>query len=161
MTVPATEWGVQFNNSPVRADTKMHSRLMHTLALAGGLLLALPPGWCCMVGPWGSAQKAGSRAAVPASCCGQCGSCCRTSQVPVEPAGPAPPQAPLPPAKCPCGDRHATAPDGPKVVTGDLVLLAPPTIESAPAWCASERIVLSPVFYSDLSLQVLHRVWLC
>jgi hypothetical protein len=132
----------------------MPSILLRRLMLVCGLSLALPPGWCCMLPALGAFQETEPVASNPPSCC----ECCK---VPAPTKTPAPRPAPLPPGKCPCDDRHSATPDGPKVVGCDLAAATPsPVLDLPPAAVEGCRAVSSP-FCFGLSLQLLHRVWLC
>ena len=132
----------------------MRSVFVRTLILACSLPLAFPLGWCCMASAWVVRHDAGSETSCPRICCGHC-TAPSTSKTP--PSAP----APLPPGKCPCDERHATAPDAPKVIGGDLFVLAPlPVIDLVPAQVECDTD-FSPIFISDRSFQLLHCVWLC
>jgi hypothetical protein len=137
----------------VRKTTMLPASL-RTLMLACSLLLALPPGWCCMVRagvPTPAAEKA-----APHHC-----PCC-PCQGTAKPKAPEPHPLPLPPAQCPCDGRQATAPDATKASGDNLTLAAPPpVIDLVPTFSVDGDIVALPFFPSHVSLQLLHRVWLC
>jgi hypothetical protein len=131
--------------------------LLRSLALSCGLLLLLPPHWCCLLGgltqlPPEALQGAKSKTA----CCPCCGGKHDTSSTP------APGQVPDRDGKCPCGERIATAP-GVSVIAGpDLMLPAPGAVtgadQAAPACPAFEP----PAAYTAPShFRILNCVWLC
>ncbi len=144
----------------------MRPLLLRLLVLACGLLLALPPGWCCLLPLCPAAQHAAPVTA-PAgpcepeeTCC-----CCGAGARPVPPpASPTP--APIPATCCPgCADRDVTAPDAvkPPVVSPDAApvaaLPAGPHLLSG-ASSAGPAADLGPLCHST-PLHVLHCVWLC
>src|SRR5262249_47326920 len=133
----------------------MGSAFLKALVFACGLTLALPHGWCCMADAWASPPQPAAAATGVRSCCGHC-------------TGPARPEAPphrpalLPPGKCPCDGREGTVLHVVKAVDGDLAPAAlPPAIDLVPVRIEANGTVLRPVFPADLSLHLLHRVWLC
>jgi hypothetical protein len=136
-------------------------RLCRVLALACGLLLALPPNWCCAVG---IGQCCGPRpAASPCgkcSACPECGgeSCCSSTKAPAAPAPPAeppckrgccewPPTVAVPKAETPTADPAPAAVAAP---------FAP-----APGSVSGAVIAGRPAGPSPTPLHVLHCVWLC
>jgi hypothetical protein len=133
----------------------MRSAFSRFLLLACGLLLALPPGWCCMVPAWGTSQETPkSDGPQPRSCCGH------SNEAPKPAAPERPNRAPLPVDQCPCCER-STSTDAPKTVGCDQALTAPlPLIDLAAAPVAGP-ILDSPVFLFDHSLRLIHCVWLC
>src|SRR5947207_2817909 len=84
----------------------MNGRLIHFLLLGCGLLLALPPAWCCYPVRLSPAPQSEP---TPAACC-------HKPQAP-EPAPPAP-------VRCPCDDRNTVTSAGPEKVAVDLSLPA-------------------------------------
>ena len=133
-------------------ETVVRSRLLRSLVLGCGLLLALPPGWCCIF-----AFRSVKQEAPKASPC--CCPCCAK-----EAPRPAPTPAPAPkaPDRCPCADRHSTAPDAPKVFASDPGFVAPvPVIHLAPFWLG----ITAPAGFcppaAATSSHVLNCVWLC
>jgi hypothetical protein len=134
----------------------MLSPLARSLMLACGLLLALPPGWCCMVPFRACAQEAAPGDAQ------QPRACCRHADGASRPSPPRAPQpAPLPLGKCPCS-QHAVSTDAPKAVGGDLVLAAPPpAIDPVQFPAVAGPVVTAPLPTFDHSLRLLHCVWLC
>jgi hypothetical protein len=133
----------------------MRSAILRPLTLACGLLLALPPGWCCMARAWESPQQAESDTPCPPPDCCPC-------KGPAQPKAPTPRPAPLPPGQCPCDGRQSVAPDAPKAVGCDLSLPAPlPVIDLVPCRARGDGPVSLPVFSSDFSLHLRHCVWLC
>jgi hypothetical protein len=140
--------------SPMAREMRMYLFLLRTLLLASGLLVALPPGWCCMVRSVASPQVPKRDTPTPKSCC----DCCKE---PAKPQTPEPRPLPHEPGKCPCGEHHSTAPDAPKALSLDLSLPTPSTmIDLTPFWFDG-RAVSSVVSPFDLSFRILHCVWLC
>src|SRR5262245_64539709 len=83
---------------PLRFETNMLSPLARSLMLACGLLLVLPPGWCCMVPFRACAQEVkDGDAQQPRPCCQHADGASKPSS----PRAPEP-APPLPLAKCPC-----------------------------------------------------------
>jgi hypothetical protein len=127
--------------------------LLRLAALACGLLLALPPGWCCLWLP----QPA--RASAPPPVAPQC-PCCH----PVTPAE-LPTEAPAPSGRCPCADREATTPEAvkaPALQAGDCLAAVPAAGADLEASAAPHGLP-SPAGYAlpSAPLHVLHCVWLC
>ncbi len=133
----------------------MASFLVRFLTLVGSLLLALPPGWCCMLWPQAPAQETRTAASQTRPCCGQC-------EPEGKPPAPSPGKpAPLPAGKCPCHDRDTTSPDAPKGVGPHLLAPATPLVVGPPpCWAGSGRHVDPPAFVSN-PLRLLNCVWLC
>src|SRR5262245_22790925 len=77
----------------------MNTRLIRLVCLAWGVLLALPPAWCCYA--W---QRPAAPAAKPAHA-----PCCHKKEAP-RPA----PSCPTPPAQCPWCDERTAAPTKPE-----------------------------------------------
>jgi hypothetical protein len=133
--------------------------LTRTLAFVAALLLALPHGWCCLVGPAGCcspARQQGRAPARPCGCCSHCGAagcCC--------PAAPKHNAPRPPPGKCCCGeqqptltpDRHSPPPD----LAATQLVLPPP---AAGVRLALDIVAETPVFPSP-PLNLLQQVWLC
>lgn len=120
------------------------------LMLCCGLLLALPPGWCCIFAIQPARKE--TRKIVP-----HCPCCCDKSQEP----NPTPKPAPHKPQRCPCADRQTTTPDSVKAMPVSLTVLAvlpvlDPTLTESLA-CTPAPL---PTFVSS-SPQLLHCVWLC
>ena len=121
---------------------------VRSLMLASSLLLVLPPGWCCLL----------PRAAAPKNelppCCRPCCDGAKHSE-PVTPA-------PLPPGRCPCSDRQSIAPDVAKLVLAVPFLTAPaPALDLAVSPVAVDDLLLASGPSLDLSLHLVHCVWLC
>ena len=123
---------------------------LRCLALGCSLLVALPSAWCCIL----SAPVAAKEPTKARSCC----RCAEREQAPAPQRRPAPQKE----TDCPCYDRNATAPDGPKVVDSDLSF---PTAAGA---LAAVLVAMgdgdgTPVTLHLLSppLRLLHCVWLC
>jgi hypothetical protein len=132
----------------------MLSSFLHHLLLACGLLLALPPGWCCMLQLPKAEEQARPAAPKSVPCC-----CCKKGAKPASPTPAPPPQRP---ARCPCADRHSTAPDAPKVIGCDLSCVAPlPTTDLAPSGTAAGHPVVFRALPSETSPHLLNCVWLC
>ena len=123
--------------------------LPRLLMLGCGLLLALPPGWCCIF----ASEEARKETAKAAPCCRSC--CGDKSQ----PATPTP--APDKPDRCPCADRQSTAPDTLKAFAPDLSLIAP--LHSLdfplPTEDAADHDGFRPLV--SCSAHLLNCVWLC
>lgn len=133
----------------------MRPFLLRLASLACGLLLALPPGWCCLWLP-GPARASAAPTEVPA---GPCCPCCNHPAQPAEPAAPAPPQ------RCPCADREATTPEAvkpPALQAGDsLATPVPAADDLAPSAAPGGLVPASSLALPSAPLNVLHCVWLC
>jgi hypothetical protein len=132
----------------------MPRRPFRVLALVCGLVLALPPGWCCLL----AAPKAPVRAAAPT--CDGCCCCCRVAHPPADP--PAPPRGPFAKGCC-CADRNATKPAGPEMIApcpAPDLLAVPPAAAPAPAHLGPVLVADRPDLHSPPA-NLLHCVWLC
>ncbi len=123
--------------------------LVRALVLCNALLVALPPGWCCLPA---AVQPASPRDPAP---------CCHHKPAPDQPAPPTHPQ-PVKPCDAPRCLTDATRAPVPETPPADLVpaaLLAVPDAAPLPRAArvaeASELHALSP------PPQLLHCVWLC
>jgi hypothetical protein len=124
----------------------MSAGLIRLLSLGCGLLLALPPAWCCY-----NPLPRGPAPAEPAHA-----SCCHKKEAPK----PAPCQPP--PVHCPCYDRNTAPPAGPTKITADLSHPVPLALAAAddhragpPFDAGPVRLTLSP------PLHLLKCLWLC
>jgi hypothetical protein len=134
----------------------MISRPIHILIVACSLLLALPPGWCCLLeGPifgQGGKKKLNT-----------CGACCCDHPAKHSDATPGPVPASPRPARCPCDDRNSTSPDpvSAKVDCG-IALPALRTPLSPLSPCLIENVLLgTDRVCLDGSLHLLNCTWLC
>lgn len=132
----------------------MRSSFLRFLVLGCGLLLVLPPGWCCMFASWGRKQDAPSARPCRRTCCGE------ENRSPT--STPTPRPAPRKPARCPCADRLSTVPDTAKVFAGDPPIVAPlDALDLSPA----QPAVDSPVGFRSPSppsaTHILNCLWLC
>jgi hypothetical protein len=120
------------------------------LMLGCGLLLALPPGWCCILAIQTARQETTKLVPCCRSCCGNSNS-----------STPTPKPVPHKPGRCPCADRQTTAPENVKTFHCDLSIVAPlAALDPAPFEAnAGEPAGLPPHLCS--SAQLLHCVWLC
>ena len=107
----------------------MRSRWPQYLLLACSLPLVLPAGWCCLL-PLRAATPDAPPKARP--CCCHC-----TAPEKTAPACPRP--LPIGSGKCPCADRHTTAPDNPQSLACDLSLPAPVVVAALTPACARAR----------------------
>jgi hypothetical protein len=132
------------------------SLLSRILVLGSAMVIALPPGWCCLGFRVAAAEY------TPAEAVPQPKSCCHTEPEPVaadEPAG----QAPSAPAlSCCCRDEAAVRSDQKVVADGPTLAapLVPPAVDWAGPLTSSHTDHLTPLALASL-LQVLHCVWLC
>ena len=131
----------------------MMSHVPQFLVFGCGVLLALPPGWCCFVMPAAGQVRQDEPAPAPCECC------CKTA-----PAKPElPPPQPVDPNRCPvCGDRDLVKPAPVEPPSDDLASLAAsvPVIDvGVPAL----SLAGAAVTVGDLTrpLHVLHCVWTC
>jgi hypothetical protein len=134
----------------------MQTVLLRLASLACGLVLTLPPGWCCWWLP-GPARAAAAPAEAPAEPCCPC--CCHPAQ-PTEPATP----APAPPRRCPCADRAATTPQAvkpPALQAGDGPAAVVPAADLAPSAAPNVLFGAASPSLPSAPLNVLHCVWLC
>jgi hypothetical protein len=126
----------------------MNSLLQQLVAIAGSLILAIPPGWCC-----------GSLPVVPADFTPVRSTCCHHTTK-NRPNQSKPPVAP-PTIKC-CCQRDATAPEKsiPKAEAAALVVALlvnmPGDLDAQACW-ATESILHLP----GPRLHVLQCVWRC
>jgi hypothetical protein len=135
----------------------MPRALLRSLALSCGLLLTLPPGWCCLLAhltqrPVAAGQPVNSKPA----CCGHCGAKQgdRSRQIPDHIPGRE--------GKCPCGERTATAPGAPVNAGPDLLLLAPGTVTGLDTAARAVPACDPPASYSaPPHFHLLNCVWLC
>ena len=135
----------------------MRGRVLRSLAFACSLLLALPPGWCCLWLP-GPARAAAAPTEAPAEpCC----PCCNHPVPPTESEAP----APAPPQRCPCADRETTTPEAvkpPALLAGDhLGTPIPCADDLAPSAAPGGLVPASSLAPSSAPLNVLHCGWLC
>jgi hypothetical protein len=134
----------------------MLSAFPRYLLLTCGLLLALPPGWCCMVPARGVAEDVRKRDDSPPRSC-----CDRGHRAPAPAAPERPKRAPLPFDQCPCFERSAST-DVPKTVGCDHALAAPlPLVDLVPSPTVAVPTLAQPASPLDSSLQLVHCVWLC
>jgi len=115
--------------------------------LGCGLLLALPPAWCCYALPCSAAPKAAPK---PAPCCHQ-------KQAPT-PA----PCRPQSPAHCPLCDQHTVAPPGPEKSGAGPALPSPvvaAVVEIPRAGPAAPAAAIPPD--PSRPLHLLQCLWLC
>jgi hypothetical protein len=135
----------------------MLAAILRPLALCCGMLLLLPPGWCCLLAQLARPCAAAGLSAKPKrACCGHCGG--KRDNLPA----PASDHVPGRDGKCPCGERLATAPAVPESAGSGLALPAPvavaPSDTTAPAAVTCE----TPAEHSDPPhYHVLNCVWLC
>jgi hypothetical protein len=123
----------------------MTVRLSRFLVLGCGLLLALPPAWCCY--PAALPRAPQSEPSPPA--------CCQKEKAP------APSPLPLP-ARCPCYDRNTVASASPEKLAADLSLPAPLAVVGPDSPCAGSTTVAAPTALAPAPpLHVLQCVWLC
>src|SRR5262245_20326262 len=114
----------------------MRSPIARLLALVCGLLLALPPEWCCAA-VCGRRPGAEPCPPNPKKTCG----CCGCSDQPACPAPTPTPATPAPGGCCVCVKSDSTAPDGPKPFAPDLSLstpLADPTVPTRSAGASAD-----------------------
>jgi hypothetical protein len=135
----------------------MRPFLLRLASLTCGLLLALPPGWCCLWLP-GPARAVAASTDAPAEPCCPC--CCHPAQ-PTE----LPPPAPAPVPRCPCADRDATTPEAvkpPALQAGaDPGAPVPAAADLSPSAAPGGSLPALSLALSSAPLNVLHCVWLC
>jgi len=141
----------------------MGNRVNRVLVLACSLLLALPPGWCCMFAcqPTKAPTKTfpGDTATSPVNT-EECCRCCR----PNRDSNPIPTDKPSAPSKnlCPCSDRHAILPYSSfveQVHIGFVAILSP--LACLPPATLIEGLVRSTHYPPTHQRHVLKCVWLC
>jgi hypothetical protein len=132
----------------------MRSWVRHSLVFAAALLLALPPGWCCVP------LSLGKASASPLANRG----CCQTQAS--SPGQPCPehnqadgPVVPSTSCCCPAGSVLPPAPELPPVGWISAALPAIGGADLAPAASWPTWDVPSP--FPSPPLQILHCVWLC
>lgn len=107
-------------------EMPMQSTWIKSLALCCGVLLALPPGWCCVV----PSLFAAARQETEPCCC-----CPRSAEGEQSPAHDS--RTPKP-ERCPCEDRLGTTIDVHKPAA-DALLLAPLPLDLRPFVGTTER----------------------
>jgi hypothetical protein len=128
--------------------------LGRSLALFCSLVLALPAGWCCMIGP----LPVGCGRPVVAKtrpCCG-CSKCNRQSSDRSSQPMPATPK------HCPCLDRDLSTPESYRPIDANFALPAIVVI-AVPVDMARERTqpVGRVAIESNTSRHILNCLWLC
>jgi hypothetical protein len=124
----------------------MSAGLVRLLCLACGLLVALPPAWCCY-----NPLRHSPAPAEPVHA-----SCCHNTEAPK----PAPAQ-PVP-LRCPCYDRNTVAPAGPTKITADLSHPVPLVLAAADDHRAGLSFDAGPVRLTlSRPLHLLQCLWLC
>lgn len=150
----------------------MLTSLGRVLALACGVLLALPPGWCCKAtaGECCGHPLPSTPATAPAGCCATkacsghtcADDCCRKEPAQDRSAPVPKPQQPDRPCDTACCDRPPT--DAPKVER-PVIDLGPVGVQDAFTAPADPGAVVALVSAPPRSafppLHVLHCVWLC
>jgi hypothetical protein len=157
---PLDVWTAPVLTLPIENHARFGCRwvllFMRSLALMCGLILALPPGWCCMLSPRASTTGARGEAKQVRSCCGHC----KHSSKATHPSAPS--RQPLPPGKCPCTDRDATSPDAFKILGSDLVLTSSTSVgDAVPCSVSFGHPIEVHDPPSDSSFLILHCVWRC
>jgi hypothetical protein len=127
---------------------------VRSLMLACSLLLALPPGWCCLFRPAPVAAAQPSPTAKEPTCCGHCG---QRNSAPV----PAPKQQQRPLGECPCTEHHFTVPNQAEKVSTDIALvafvIAPPALSRLDVG-EDAGLLPDPLV---LPLHLVHCTWRC
>jgi len=129
----------------------MDSRLLRSLVLGCGLLLALPPGWCCVPAPAVAAET--PQAPREPSCC-----CRHPAPSEDQPA----PAVPAPPAGRCCCEKESTEP--PSASTVDLDPAGSlPLVDNAvcPALSLRDTAAYSGPRVHAPPPRLLYCVWLC
>jgi hypothetical protein len=122
----------------------MIARLIRLLCLGCGVLLALPPAWCCY-----TPSVAQPDPTEP--------SCCQRKEAP-KPA-PSPPPAP---ERCPCCDRLSVSTADPQKVAADVSHAAPVVVVVADSPRAGPSADVAPIpLILSRPLRLLQCVWLC
>jgi hypothetical protein len=125
-------------------------------ALACGLLLALPPGWCCLLLPCPVRAAAPAQTEATADEA-QCPCCRHTVPQPQPPSDAAPPRCPQP--TCCAAAPDAVKPSAPLADTALPAALPAADLSPCPAPTGPAAAVApSP---ASTPLHVLHCVWLC
>jgi hypothetical protein len=134
----------------------MRPFLLRLASLACGLVLTLPPGWCCLWLPRPAHAAAPADAPAESPC-----PCCPHPAQPDEPATPAPAR----PQRCPCADRDATTPEPLKVPApqaGDGLATAwPAAADLSPSPALAGSLPALSLALTSAPLNLLHCVWLC
>jgi hypothetical protein len=116
------------------------------------VLLACPPGWCCILPRLHTAKAASTPAPEPVH------SCCHPQPPPAEPDSDSD-KAPV--AVCNCPREEATPPES-SVATPDpdaAVLVPPPASETASV--SAHAVETAQPHSLSPPLQLLHCIWLC
>src|SRR5262249_2346050 len=129
------------------------TNLARSLALSCSLIVALPPGWCCVTPP-GSTSKASTGSAPSHHCCvrEKCGDSPSQSPTP----------APQPCERCPCMDRDLSTPEQSR--TSDMALTPAPfvALPELPNLLIASRDFGQPTTQIATNpLHVLNCTWLC
>ncbi len=133
----------------------MISKPVRILALACSLLLALPPGWCCVLKAYTLGQVGKKTQQI-------CESCCHNQPAKDSKPNPSPPSPR--PGKCPCDDRNSTSADSTSAKS-DCAVALPAVCDPAGSLMHLPAIgVELPIAYhsfSNASLHLIHCIWLC
>jgi hypothetical protein len=136
-------------------STIMRRRFTRYLVLACSLLLALPPGWCCLLEAHTFGEIGKKRLRTCAACC--CKDTAKGSETAPDPSAPRPP-------RCPCDDRNSTSPDSAAGKSAGAAVL-PIAFGAAglrPLTPVGDGLpLLSFPAGLDTSLHLLHCIWLC
>jgi len=143
----------------------MRSTFLRSLVLTCSFILVLPPGWCCMIPLPAPAQEGEDdtqqdkqNTPKPSPCCG---CCCQAKAKAADPQAPSQPEPP-PAGKCPCDERHSTAPSSPKTFAGDLLGALPlDLLDLTFCWSGAGETVTPRTASVVAPLQLLHCLWLC
>jgi hypothetical protein len=124
--------------------------VLRSLVLCCGLVVALPPGWCCAIESLLKPKT--TRATQSCGCCPKCRN--KTSE----------PSTPMPaaPERCPCLDRDLTAPDSPlkpDLTAAHSIATVVPVLafDSTQCTVAMDR----PVYILPVSSHIMNCLWLC
>jgi hypothetical protein len=130
-----------------------------TLGIVSSLFLALPPGWCCLVGPRDCCAGPPRAREVPPSA-GGC--CCCPEQTTRDSSDPVPPHDPAKPCKSACCQREPSARPSVERHLPDLAGLPLAGPFALPLVARAEAVASWPAFVIlSPPRHVLHCVWLC
>jgi hypothetical protein len=130
--------------------------LPRILVMCSAVVIALPPGWCCL------GFRAAAAASEPAEVTPPPKSCCHPEPVPVPPDGPVGQSRGAPTLSCCCQDKAAVR--GDQKVATDGPGLSTPLVSPVVHWTGpltGFREKHFTLFSLAPPLQVLHCTWLC
>jgi hypothetical protein len=134
----------------------MRNRLLRSLVLVSGLLLALPEGWCCLLAAQLKRHANEATAAKRPECC-TCHDSCKESE-------PTPVKRPVIPPTCPCSQRQTILPvvASAKHINAAAVFVAVlPPVTAAPECVRGHEYTVCVVHPPTCALHIFECIWRC